>query len=153
MVLAAAALVALVLGFWLLPQRKRIDAGKQSELAGLQDAIPKAIAERQWSQAGADIDRFEQLAPRDPRTAEWRAKVVEGRKANLPANNDSKREQDRQRALAQAEQLLQQGDYPAAIAWFQRVLASDPGSTRARNGLKQATDAKAAEDRVFGGGR
>src|SRR5271157_304941 len=153
MVLAAAALVALVLGFWLLPQRKQIDGGKQSELAGLQDAIPKAIAERQWSQAGTDIDRFEQLAPRDPRTAEWRAKVVEGRKANLPANNDSKREQDRQRALAQAEQLLQQGDYSAAIAWFQRVLASDPGSTRARNGLKQATDAKAAEDRVFGGGR
>lgn len=153
MVLAAAALVALVLGFWLLPHRKPIDAGKPSELAGLQDAIPKAIAERQWSQAGADIDRFEQLAPRDPRTAEWRAKVVEGRKANLPANNDSKREQDRQKALAQAEQLLQQGDYSASIAWFQRVLASDPGSTRARNGLKQATDAKAAEDRVFGGGR
>ncbi len=152
-VLAAAALVALALGFWLLPQRKPIDAGQQSELAGLQDAIPKAIAERQWSRAGADIDRFEQLAPRDPRTAKWRARVAEGRKADLPAKKDSKREQDRQRALAQAEQLLQQGDYSTAIAWFQRVLASDPGSTRARNGLKQATDAKAAEDRVFGGGR
>jgi Flp pilus assembly protein TadD len=153
MVLAAATLVALVLGFWLLAQRRPIDAGQQSELAGLQDAIPKAIAARQWSQAGQNIARFEQLAPRDPRAAEWRAQVAEGRKADLPANKDSKREQDRQRALAQAEQLLQQGDYSAAIAWFQRVLASDPESTRARNGLKQATGAKAAEDRVFGGGR
>jgi Flp pilus assembly protein TadD len=117
MVLAAAALVALVLGFWLLPQRKQSEEQKQPEPAGM----------------ASDL--------------------AEGRKADLPANKDSKREQDRQRALAQAEQLLQQGDYSAAIALFQRVLASDPESTRARNGLKQATDAKAAEDRVFGGGR
>jgi tetratricopeptide (TPR) repeat protein len=117
MVLAAAALVALVLGFWLLPQRKPIEERKQPEPAGM----------------ASDL--------------------AAGREADLPANKDSKREQDQQKALAQAEQLLQQGDYSAAIAWFQRVLASDPDSTRARNGLKQATDAKAAEDRVFGGGR
>jgi len=67
--------------------------------------------------------------------------------------NDSKREQEQQRELAHAEQLLQQGDYSGAVTLFQRVLASDPGSTQARNGLKQATDAKATEDRVFGGGR
>lgn len=175
-VLAAAGLVALILVFWLLPQRKQIEqrkpsalAGSQdaipngassapyswmaSELAGLQDAIPKAIATCQWPQAGADIDRFEQLAPRDPRAAAWRAQVAEGRKADLPVKKDSKREEGQQRELAQAEQLLRQGDYPAAIALFQSMLASDPGNTRARNGLKQATDAKATEDRVFGGGR
>ena len=117
------------------------------------DAIPKAIATCQWPQAGADIDRFEQLAPRDPRAAAWRAQVAEGRKADLPVKKDSKREEGQQRELAQAEQLLRQGDYPAAIALFQSMLASDPGNTRARNGLKQATDAKATEDRVFGGGR
>jgi len=117
MVLAAAALIALVLGFWLLPQREQIEQRKQPEPAGMASG------------------------------------PAEGRKADLPAKYDSKREQDRQKALAQAEQLLQQGDYSAAIASFQRVLASDPDSTRARNGLKQATDAKAAEDRVFGGGR
>jgi tetratricopeptide (TPR) repeat protein/predicted Ser/Thr protein kinase len=133
MVLAAAALVALVLGFWLLPQRKQIEERKQPEPASLQHKTPIRTSS----------------APYPGMASEG----AEGRKADLPAKNDSKREQDQQKALAQAEQLLQQGDYSAAIAWFQRVLASDPGSTRARNGLKQATDAKAAEDRVFGGGR
>jgi Flp pilus assembly protein TadD len=54
--------------------------------------------------------------------------------------------------LAKAEQLFKQGDYPAAIALFQRVLADDPDSLRARNGLKSATDAKATEDLMFGAG-
>jgi hypothetical protein len=133
MVFAAAALVALVLGFWLLPQRKPIEERKQPEPASLQDKTPNRTSSAPYPGMASDL--------------------AEGRKADLPAKNDSKREQDRQKALAQAEQLLQQGDYPAAIALFQRVLASDPDSTRARNGLKQATDAKAAEDRVFGGGR
>ena len=205
-VLAAAALVALLLGFWLLLQRNQAEPANQSELARLRDAIPRAIAARQWSQGEANIASFEQLAPRDPRgeewrtqeesgialdrslndlrssiwnaiqqkdwakadtqiasllakapddaqAAEWRYLVAEGRKADLPAKKDSKREKEQQTELAHAEQLLQQGDYPGAIQLFQRVLTSDPGSTRARNGLKQATDAKAAEDRVFGGGR
>jgi len=46
----------------------------------------------------------------------------------------------------------EQGDYPAAIELFQRALASDPASARARDGLKRATDAKATEDLVFGRG-
>jgi Flp pilus assembly protein TadD len=52
--------------------------------------------------------------------------------------------------LADGEQLLQQGDYAGAIASFNRVLAGDPNNAGARDGLKKATDAKAAEDRVFG---
>jgi Flp pilus assembly protein TadD len=206
-VLAAAGLVALVLGFLLWPQQKLIDAGKQSESAGLQDAIPKAIGARQWPQAGANITKFEQLAPGDPRVAEWRkqvldgslddlrssiqnairekdwakaeaqiasllakapddpeatewrALVAQGRKTDrhvytfVPAKKDSKREAQHQTELAQADQLLQQGNYAGAIALFQRVLTEDRSDARARSGLKQATDAKAAEDRVFGGGR
>jgi tetratricopeptide (TPR) repeat protein/predicted Ser/Thr protein kinase len=206
-VLAAVGLVALVLGFLLWPQPQHIEDGKQSELAGLQDAIPKAIAAHQWSQAGANIARLERLAPGDPRVAgwrkqvedrslddlrssiqnairekdwakaeaqiasllakapddpeatEWRALVAQGRKADrhvytfVPAKKDSKREQEQQGQLAHAEQLLQQGDYPGAIQLFQRVLTQDRGNASARSGLKQATDAKAAEDRVFSGGR
>jgi hypothetical protein len=190
-----------------LPQRNQTEEATQSELEGLQDAIPRAIAAHQWPQAGANIVRFEQLAPGDrriagwrkqvsdgslndlrssiqnairekdwtkteaqiasllakapddPEAAEWRALVAQGRKTDrhvytfVPAKKDSKREQEQQRELAQAEQLLQQGDYPGAIALFQRVLAQDRGNARARTGLKQATDAKAAEDRVFGGAR
>jgi hypothetical protein len=52
--------------------------------------------------------------------------------------------------LAKADQLYQQGDYAGAAASYWRVLATDPNNARARSGLKQASDAKAAEDRVFG---
>lgn len=52
--------------------------------------------------------------------------------------------------LARAEELLKRGQYQAAIELFQKVLASDPDSAPARNGLKQATYAKATEELVFG---
>ena len=213
-VLAAAGLVALVLGFWLWPrsedahtlqlrsQAQKATQDKQSEIAGLQDAIPKAIATRQWFQARPKIARIEQLAPGDPRVgewrkqveaglaldqnlddlrssirnairekdwtkaeaqiatllarapddpqaAEWRALVAQGRKADLLAKKDSKQGDEHRLELARAEQLLQQGDYPAAIESFQQVLTQDLGSARARKGLKDAKALKALEDRVF----
>ena len=52
--------------------------------------------------------------------------------------------------LDKAEELLKRGQYRAAMELFQRVLASDPESAPARDGLKQATDAKATEALVFG---
>jgi tetratricopeptide (TPR) repeat protein len=54
--------------------------------------------------------------------------------------------------LAKAEDLFNRGEYKAAIALFQRVLANDPDSVPAQNGLKSATDAKATEDLIFGAG-
>jgi len=69
----------------------------------------------------------------------------------IPAESAGQEEPDGTE-LSRAERLLQQGDYPAAIELFQRALASDPASARARDGLKRATDAKATEDLVFGRG-
>jgi Flp pilus assembly protein TadD len=185
----------------LWPRGKQIDEGRQSELTGLQAAIPTVIAARQWPQAEANIARFEQLAPGDSRAAEWRkqvdagraldalrssiqtairqkdwataevgiasllakapddpqapiwqAQIAQARKADLPVKKGSKQAEDHQAELAQAEQLLQQGDYQAAIDLFQRVLTQDRGNARARSGLKKAKDAKAIEDSVFSGG-
>ncbi|MGD0497657.1 MAG: protein kinase [Bryobacteraceae bacterium] len=124
---------------------KRIEEGKQSEVAGLQDAISRAIANGQWTQAGAGIARFERLAPGDSRAAQWRNQVDSG----LASEQERRDGPD----VARADQLLQHGDYPAAITLFQRVLAQDPGNILARDGLKQATDAQTTENRVFGRGR
>jgi serine/threonine protein kinase len=123
----------------------RIAEGKQSEVAGLQNTISRAIANGQWPQAGAGVARFEQVAPGDSRALQWQNQIDSGLRSEQEKQNGPD--------VARAERLLQQGDYPAAIALFQRVLARDPGSARARSGLKQATDAKATEDRVFGRGR
>jgi tetratricopeptide (TPR) repeat protein len=181
--------------------QRQIAQGKRSELASLQEIIPNAIATRQWPEAEASIDRFEKLAPADPRAAGWRKQVEAGlalsqslsdlrssilnairgkhwAKAsvqidslqakmpndpqaaewrrlvalNLKPEEQRLQEEQDQMDLARAEQLLQQGAYPAAIELFQGVLKESPGSVRARKGLKQAMDAKATEDKIFGRG-
>jgi tetratricopeptide (TPR) repeat protein len=212
-VLAAAGLLALVLVLWFSPQRNQIERSQPSELAGLQAAIPKALASHKWQQAGASIARFEQLAPGDPRAAGWReqmaagsaldqrlddlrssignairdrdwatadagiarlramapedpqaatwqAEVAAGRTAVPPdktavppVKKESKPADSHQAELARAEQLFQHGEYQAAMGLFQRVLTQDPGNARARNGLKRASDAKATEELLTGGGR
>jgi tetratricopeptide (TPR) repeat protein len=55
--------------------------------------------------------------------------------------------------LAKAKELLKRGQYQAAIELFRQALARDPNSAPARNGLKQATEAKATEELVFGKAR
>jgi tetratricopeptide (TPR) repeat protein len=205
-VLAAAGLLALVLVLWLSPQRNQIERSQPPELAGFEDAIPKALASHKWQQAAASIARFEQLAPGDPRAAGWReqmaagsaldqrlddlrssienairdqdwatadvgiarlramapddpqaatwqAEVAAGRTAVPPEKKDTKQAEGHQAELARAEQLFQRGEYQAAMGLFQRVLTQDPGNARARNGLKRASDAKATEERLIGGGR
>jgi tetratricopeptide (TPR) repeat protein len=123
------------------------------ELSTLRSSAVSAIRARDWSKADWLIDDLLAKLPTDAEALEWRKLLSEGRKSDLFAKLNPKQAEPNGAALARAEQLLQQGEYPAAIALFQRALATDPGSTRARNGLKQATDAKATEDRVFGGGR
>lgn len=132
--------------------RKQVEAAVALD-EDLGSSFRNAINEKDWATGEAQIARLLAIAPDDPRIVEWRAVVAQGRKGDLPAKMDSKRLGKQPPELARAEQLLQQADYPGAITLFRRVLASDQGNARARNGLKRATDAKATEDRVFGGGR
>jgi hypothetical protein len=119
----------------------------------LRNSVVGAVRARDWSKAGRLIDDLLVKVPADAEALEWRKLLSEGRKLELFAKLNPKREEPIGPEVARAEQLLQQGKYPAAIALFQRVLARDPGNTRARNGLKQAMGAKATEDRVFERGR
>jgi len=123
------------------------------EAGTLRKSAVGAIRARDWSKAGRLIDDLLVELPADAEALEWRKLLSEGRKSDLFAKLNPKREEPNGPEVARAEGLLQQGQYPAAIALFQRVLARDPGNTRARNGLKQAMGAKATEDRVFGSGR
>jgi Flp pilus assembly protein TadD len=111
-----------------------------------------AVRAKNWSKAGPLINGLLAKFPTDAEVLEWRKLLSEGRKSDLFAKLNPQRE-DNGPDVARAEQLLQQGDYSGAITLFQRVLARDPGNARARRGLKQATDAKTTEDRIFGGGR
>ena len=135
--------------------RRKVEAGLAFDrsLDHLRSSIRNAIRDKDWANAEAKIENLLAKEPDDPQAAAWRAQVAQGRKADLPVRKDSKRDEERRLELVRAGQLLQQADYPAAIELFQRVLAQEPGSARARSGLKQATDAKATEDRVFGRGR
>jgi hypothetical protein len=123
------------------------------ELSTLRNSVVSAIRLKDWSKAGWLIDDLLAKFPADAQAQEWRKLLSEERESELFDKLNPEQMEPNGPVLARAEQLLQQGDYPAAITSFQRVLASDPGNTRAQNGLKQATDAKATEDRVFGGGR
>jgi tetratricopeptide (TPR) repeat protein len=109
------------------------------ELSSLRTSAAGAIRVRDWSKAGPLIDSILARLPADAEALGWRKLVLQGRQSDLD--------------VAKAEQLFEQGDYPAAIAMFQRALASDPGNVRARSGLIRASDAKADEDIVFGRGR
>jgi len=177
-----------------------LNRAEESEWAALRDAITKAIAARQWSQARLSIPRLQQLAS-DPRVAEWLKQIDAGlaldrevadlrssiQKAmregdlskaeaetasllgKIPHDPQGQKwqqlqtdlrnlavDQDREGGgrgyLGSAEGFLAQGDYQAAIDMFQRWLEVDPASPRAKKGLKQAIDAKATEDRLFGKG-
>ena len=112
-----------------------------------------AVRAKDWSKAGPLIDGLLAKFPADAEALEWKKLLAAGRKSDLFAELNPQREDSNGPDVARAEQLLQQGDYSGAITLFQRVLARDPSSDRARKGLKQATDAKATEDRIFGGGR
>jgi serine/threonine protein kinase len=122
------------------------------ELSTLRDSVVGAVRAKNWSKAGPLINGLLAKFPTDAEALEWRKLLSEGRKSDLFAKLNPQRE-DNGPDVARAEQLLQQGDYSGAITLFQRVLARDPGNARARKGLKQATDAKTTEDRIFGGGR
>jgi len=123
-----------------------------SELSALRDSVVGAVRAKNWSKAGPLINGLLAKFPTDAEALEWRKLLSEGRKSDLFAKLNPQRE-DNGPDVIRAEQLLQQGDYSGAITLFQRVLARDPGNARARRGLKQATDAKTTEDRIFGGGR
>jgi hypothetical protein len=123
------------------------------ELSALRDSVVVAVRAKNWSKAGPLIDGLLAKFPADGEALEWRKLLSEGRKSDLFSKLNPQREDPNGPDVARAEQLLQQGDYSGAIALFQRVLARDPGNARARKGLKQATDAKTTEDRIFGGGR
>jgi serine/threonine-protein kinase len=126
---------------------------QDGDIGALRTSAVGAIRARDWSKAGPLIDGLLAKLPTDAEALEWRKLLSEGRRSDLLAKLNPKREASNESELVKAEQQLQQGDYSTAIATFQRVLASDPGNTRARDGLKRAKDAKAIEDSVFGGGR
>jgi Flp pilus assembly protein TadD len=131
--------------------RKQMEAGLALDrsLDDLRASLRTAIREKDWAKAEAQIASLLAKAPDDPQAAAWRAQVAQGRKADLAVKKDSKQEEEHRMELARAEQLVQQGDYSAAIELFQRVLTQDRGNARARSGLKDAKALKALEDRVF----
>ena len=123
------------------------------ELTRMRDAVVRAVRAKNWPKAGSLIDNLLAQYPTDAQALEWRYLLQYSRKSDLFAKLNPKGGTPGAQDLAGAEQLLQQGEYAAAIATFQHVLAGDPGNARAQDGLKRATDAKAAEDRIWGGGR
>jgi tetratricopeptide (TPR) repeat protein/predicted Ser/Thr protein kinase len=129
---------------------KQVEAGRA--LDALHSSIQDAIRQKDWATAEAQIKDLLAKAPYDPQIPIWQAQVIAGRKAIPPVKRDSKRDGQIQAELARAEQLLQQGDYQAAMDMFYRVLAQDRGNARAGNGLGKARDAKMLEDSVFGRG-
>jgi serine/threonine-protein kinase len=135
------------------PPAQPAAAPADRELSSLRNSVVRAIRAREWARVGPLIGSLLEKFPTDAEALEWRRLLSQDRKSDLLTKLNPPRVEPNAAELAKAGQLLEQGDYPAAIASFQRVLASDPRNARARDGLKQAKDAKEAEDRVFGGGR
>jgi predicted Ser/Thr protein kinase len=155
LILAATGLLALVLGIWLSPQRKQAEEAQQPELANLQDAIPAAIAARQWSQAGEDIARFDEIAPGDPRVAEWRKQVDAGvaYDRNLDDLRSSIRNAIREKDWATAERqvaslLAVAPDDPQAAGWRAQVAAQgrQPDLAAKQNSKREDDQRKREED-------
>jgi tetratricopeptide (TPR) repeat protein len=134
--LVAIGFAAIALFVWWL---EHTPAQSDREVSSLRNSAVSAIRAKDWSKAGSLIDALLAKLPTDVDALEWRKLMLEGRTSDLFAKLNSKQPAPNGASVAKAEQLLQQGDYPAAITLFQTVLANDPDNIRARNGLKQAS--------------
>jgi len=119
------------------------------ELTRMRNAVVRAVRAKDWPKVGPLINNLLAQYPADADALEWRYLLTYGRKSDLFAKLNPNAGTPAGQDITGAEQLLQQGEYAAAIAVFQHVLASDPGNARARDGLKRATDAKASADATF----
>ena len=121
------------------PAPAKLTDRKMDELRKLFTEAGRAGREKRFDDA---IAAFESILVLDPKNEMAAAGLERARRAKaMPA--EQARPHTPGEALRRAEQLMQSGDYDAAIKVYEAILAHQPNNMRARAGLTKAQRAKA----------
>jgi putative thioredoxin len=126
-------------GAWVLA-KVDVDANPRIAQAFQVQSIPMVMA----VVAGQPVDGFNGALP-EPQVREWITRLLDALRDRMPAIRQAEEgaepgepvEEPEDPRFTAAEDALERGDYPAAEAAYQQILAVEPGNEQARAALGQ----------------